>query len=294
MFHKSTIIFVLASLVASSVAFSLHMTIPRESVLKPFREGNALKVISGLKNFDEVSVKNVVKAASLGGASHVDIACSPELVRLVRKQVGGSMPIIVSSIIPRDFVDAVEAGADMVELGNFDSFYEQGLKFSAADVISMTKETRRLLPDTPMSVTIPHTLSLVDQIDLAKSLEKCGADIIQTEGKMSVQSSSMGIQELIETAAPTIASAYALSRAVSIPVMCASGLTDVTAPLALAAGARGVGVGSMINKLFSLQQMVLAVSAVSTAMGRKISVESTEVGNILNDNKVLNQMKVEK
>ena len=43
---------------------------------------------------------------------------------------------------------------------------------------------------------------------------------------MSVDSLSMGIQELIETAAPTIASAYALSRAVSIPVMCSSGLTE--------------------------------------------------------------------
>ena len=53
---------------------------------------------------------------------------------------------------------------------------------------------------------------------------------------MSVDSLSMGIQELIETAAPTIASAYALSRAVSIPVMCSSGLTDVTVPMAMAAG----------------------------------------------------------
>ena len=37
--------------------------------------------------------------------------------------------------------------------------------------------------------------------------------------------------------------------------MCASGLNDVTAPLALAAGARGVGIGSMINKLPNSQQV---------------------------------------
>jgi Protein of unknown function (DUF561) len=39
--------------------------------------------------------------------------------------------------------------------------------------------------------------------------------------------------------------------------MCASGLNDVTAPLALAAGARGVGIGSMINKLPNSQQVPL-------------------------------------
>ena len=42
--------------------------------------------------------------------------------------------------------------------------------------------------------------------------------------------------------------------------MCASGLNDVTAPLALAAGARGVGIGSMINKLPNSQQVVYKLS----------------------------------
>lgn len=41
-------------------------------------------------------------------------------------------------------------------------------------------------------------------------------------------------------AAPTLASAYSISRAVKIPVMCSSGLSAVTAPMALTAGAAGV------------------------------------------------------
>lgn len=53
-----------------------------------------------------------------------------------------------------------------------------------------------------------------------------------------------GVQGAIERAAPTLAAAHAISRAVRIPVMAASGLGDITAPMALAAGARGVGVGS--------------------------------------------------
>ena len=176
----------------------------RSSVLKPFSEGNAFKVIAGLNNFDASIVKNVVSAACTGGASHVDLACDASLVRLA-KSISSEMAVCVSSIKPVDFVAAVEAGADMIELGNFDVFYEQGLTFTAADVIAMTIETRKLLPNIPLSVTVPHTLSLSEQVTLAIALEGCGADIIQTEGKMAASTSGMGVQEMIELAAPTLA-----------------------------------------------------------------------------------------
>ena len=54
---------------------------------------------------------------------------------------------------------------------------------------------------------------------------------------------------MIEKAAPALAAAYEISRAVSIPVLCASGLSAVTVPMAIAAGASGVGVGSAISRL---------------------------------------------
>ncbi len=156
----------------------------------------------------------------------------------------------------------------MIEIGNYDFFYEEGAFFTAEDVVKMTKKTRELLPSTVLSVTIPHTLPLHEQIQLAKTLEDCGVDIIQTEGKVVANVAGMGVQQMIEISAPTLAATYAISRAVSIPVMCASGITDVTAPLALAAGARGVGVGSMVNKLPTVAQMTLAVRAISSAMSR--------------------------
>jgi len=182
----------------------------------------------------------------------------------------------VSSITPLDFVAAVNAGADLIEIGNYDSFYESesGKVFSGDDVLQMTKETRALLPTTPLSVTIPHTLSLSEQVILAQRLEECGVDIIQTEGKVSASPVGKGTQEMIEIAAPTIASAYVLSRSVNIPVMCASGLTDVTAPMAIAAGARGVGVGAMVSKLSSQQQMFLAVTALTQALGLRQDTSS--------------------
>lgn len=39
----------------------------------------------------------------------------------------------------------------------------QGLTFSAEDVLEMTRKTRALLPKTPLSVTVPHTLDLDEQ-----------------------------------------------------------------------------------------------------------------------------------
>jgi methionine synthase I (cobalamin-dependent) len=224
---------------------------------KAFDESRVLKVISGLNNFDANSVAATVKAADRGGASFVDIAADPDLVRLVRQL--SNLPICVSAVEPDKFVSAIQAGADLIEIGNFDSFYAQGLRFEAEEVLALTQKTRSLLPNITLSVTVPHILKLDQQVQLAEELVQAGADIIQTEGGTSSNPRSAGTLGLIEKAAPTLAAAYEISRAVSVPVLCASGLSSVTAPMAIAAGARGVGVGSAINQLDNEVAMVAAV-----------------------------------
>ncbi len=168
----------------------------------------ALKIISGLNNFDTSKVIAVVKAAQAGGATFVDIAASPELVLRVRQV--STLPICVSAVEPELFVDCVAAGADLVEIGNFDSFYSQGRIFKAAEVLELTKKTRQLLPKTTLSVTVPHILPLDEQVQLAEALVASGADIIQTEGGTSSQPSHSGVLGLIEKAAPTLAAAYSI------------------------------------------------------------------------------------
>ena len=153
----------------------------------------------------------------------------------------------------------VAAGADLIEIGNFDSFYAQGLQFQADEVLALTEQTRTLLPNICLSVTVPHILSLDKQVQLAEELVQAGADIIQTEGGTSSRPNSSGTLGLIEKASPTLAATHEISRAISIPVLCASGLSDVTVPLAIASGAAGVGVGSYINQLNSEVAMVAAV-----------------------------------
>lgn len=217
----------------------------------------AVKVISGLNNFNVDQVSAVVKAAQAGGATFVDIAADRDLIRHVKQLI--DLPVCVSAVEAQLLADAVDAGADLVEIGNFDSFYAQGRRFEAPEVLALTQVTRQRLPHTPLSVTVPHILALDEQVKLAEALVEAGADLIQTEGGTSVKPSQAGILGLIEKAAPTLAAAYVISRAVTVPVLCASGLSDVTVPMAIAAGAAGVGVGSAINQLNDQVAMVAAV-----------------------------------
>jgi hypothetical protein len=241
---------------------AIHPTLQRS-----FQQKNVLKVISGLTNFDADRVAMIVRAADRGGATFVDIAADPELVRLAQQST--RLPICVSAVEPALFVDCVAAGADLVEIGNFDAFYAQGRQFEAAEVLALTHETRSLLPHITLSVTVPHCLPLDQQVQLAEALVAAGADLIQTEGGTSSQPAHSGTLGLIEKASPTLAAAFEISRAIEVPVLCASGLSSVTAPMAIAAGAAGVGVGSAINKLNSEIEMVAVVRSLMEAMARQ-------------------------
>ncbi|GAB4366625.1 MAG: DUF561 domain-containing protein [Elainellaceae cyanobacterium] len=234
------------------------------SLQRAFEQGNALKIISGLTNFDRDRVASVVRAADQGGATFIDIAADPELVRLSKQLT--QLPICVSAVEPETFVAAVEAGADLIEIGNYDAFYAQGRRFEAAEVLDLTQRTRALLPTITLSVTVPHILELDQQVQLAEALVAAGADVIQTEGGTSSSPAHAGTLGLIEKAAPTLAAAYEISRAVAVPVLCASGLSSVTAPLAIAAGASGIGVGSAINKLNSEVAMIAVVQSLVEAL----------------------------
>ncbi|MDZ8183793.1 MAG: DUF561 domain-containing protein [Nostoc sp. ChiSLP02] len=246
---------------------TMHSTLQRA-----FTSRRVLKVISGLNNFDATSVAAVVKAAEFGGATFVDIAADPALVQLAKSLT--KLPICVSAVEPEKFVQAVASGADLIEIGNFDSFYAQGRRFEAPEVLALTKETRALLPEITLSVTVPHILELDQQVQLAEELVKAGADIIQTEGGTSSNPVHAGTLGLIEKAAPTLAAAREISRAVTVPVLCASGISSVTAPLAIAAGAAGVGVGSAINQLNSEVAMIAAVRSLVEALATANTVRS--------------------
>ncbi len=231
-----------------------------------------LKVIAGLNNFDASSVHRVALAADSGGADLLDIACDPALISVARKSC--NLPICVSAVDPYLFPAAISAGADMIEIGNFDSFYPEGRIFDAEEVLSLSRATRNLLPETVLSVTVPHVLPLDQQAQLALDLAATDVDLIQTEGGTSSRPLTSGAQGLIEKATPALAAAYEISKAISlsgfsIPILCSSGLSDVTAPMAIAAGASGVGIGSAVNRLEDEVAMVAVVKRVREALVNK-------------------------
>ncbi len=239
------------------------------SIQESLSKRSLLKVISGLNNFDKESVKKVARTAGIGGADLLDIACEPELVHLALENSG--LPVCVSSVQPKLFPAAVDAGAQLIEIGNYDSFYPQGRIFEADEILALTSETRKLLPDIPLSVTVPHFLPLDQQALLALNLLDVGADLIQTEGGTSATPQHSGCLGLIEKAAPTIAAAHTIFQSfknvgIEVPLICASGLSAVSAPMAISVGASGIGVGSAINRLKDEVAMVAAVRGLREAL----------------------------
>ena len=235
--------------------------LPR-SLQQSLEQRSLLKVISGLSNFDSTSVEMVARAAGRGGADLLDIACCPDLVQLAIEASG--LPVCVSGIDPELFPKALDAGASMIEIGNFDSFYSIGRYFSASDVLDLTIQTRKLLPDVVLSVTVPHTLPLDQQAQLALDLHEVGADLIQTEGGTSSSPKSPGTLGLIEKAAPTLAATSTIFESLSreervVPLLSASGLSATTIPMAFAVGATGVGVGSAVNRLSNELEMIAVI-----------------------------------
>jgi len=240
-----------------------------QKIQEEFSRKSLLKVISGLSNFDPKSVNKISEAASLGGADLIDIACNPELVESAIEI--SSLPICVSSVDPKSFIDPVKAGASLIEIGNYDTFYDQGINFSAEKVLNLTKETKDILPNIPLSVTVPHTMPIDKQVDLAIKLVFVGADIIQTEGGKSSNPYSSGIQGLLEKSVPTLTATYAIfkefeKQSINIPIMSASGLSEVTCPLAVSCGASAVGVGSVVNKLDDLISMIAVVRGLKESL----------------------------
>ncbi|MBW3042899.1 DUF561 domain-containing protein [Prochlorococcus marinus] len=247
---------------------TLLQTLP-VSLQKSIQHRSLLKVISGLSNFNPESVFRISKAAGLGGADLLDIACEPELVELAVE--ASNLPVCVSSVEPKLFPEAVKAGASIIEIGNFDSFYPDGRFFSAEEVLSLAVESRRLLPEVVLSVTVPHVLPLDSQAQLALDLVDKGVDLVQTEGGTSSHPISPGTLGLIEKASPTLAATFAITAALNsnhsdVPVICASGLSEVTVPMAISVGASGVGIGSAVNKLNSQLAMIATVKSLRQAL----------------------------
>ena len=241
-----------------------------DSFKQALSERRAVKIISGIDNFDADRVRSVVVAAEQSGASAVDICADREIISMVRSMT--DMPIFVSSIKPQELAMAVSLGADAIELGNFDALYKNGFSLSRSEVMDLVRETLSLInkEDVFFCVTIPGSLDISEQISMARELESLGIDLIQTEGHYSSDSIPTGVRGLVERAELTISNTIELSRNVEIPIMTATGINPTTAPLAFASGAWAIGCGSCVNKLDSEISMIAVSKSLVEIANRNI------------------------
>ncbi len=239
---------------------------------KHLREKRAVKIISGIDNYDLENVAKVCRAAQTGHASAVDVACKKEVYETARKNT--KLPVFVSSIHPFELLEAVKWGADAIEIGNFDALYKKGQEFSADEVYSIVLETLGLINkyDVFTCVTVPGNIDIADQIELVKKLEILGVDLIQTEGLKKDTTSTNPSAHLVSYAQATIANTIELTQHTSLPIMTSSGISAKTAPLAFASGACAVGVGSAVNKLDSEVAMSATVMAIVSSVAHRNSI----------------------
>lgn len=216
-----------------------------------------IKVIAGIANFDLNNILTVVRAASHAGAAAVDVAARPDIVEAVRKNT--ELTVFASCIQPQNLLKAVESGADVVELGNYDALYDEGLFFTGDEVLKLAEQTMQLVQSHALvSVTLPGHLSIDTQINMANRLAEMGVDMIQTEGASRALTAQPQIKPLThqEKGSITLSNTRALVQAVSTPIMSASGIGLENIVQAFEAGASAVGVGSAVNKLATEADMI--------------------------------------
>jgi len=214
------------------------------------KEKRAVKIISGINNYDLTKVASVCRAAQIGLASAVDVAADENVIKTAKENT--KLPVFVSSVQPFSLKKAVKWGADAIEVGNFDALYAENVDFGADEIYEIALETMTLTEKDNIftCVTVPGCISIDEQIKLAKKLELLGVDLIQTEGvKPMAASKNSTSSELLSIAHMTISNTMEIAKNVHVPVMTASGITPQTASLAFAAGASAIGVGSAVNKL---------------------------------------------
>lgn len=237
----------------------------KERLIKALSSKRCLKVIAGIANFDKANVMQIVGSAYRAGAAAVDISAREDIVQEVIATYS-DIPVFVSSVQPKELRRAMELGADVLELGNFEVLYEQGIYIKAEEVIKLTEEVLSSVKfnldaglSPLVSITIPGHLDVSKQVQLAMKLDAMGVDIIQTEGAALMNPQEAGALGQLKKVTLTLANTIELSKVLERSfLLTASGISPETAPLAIASGANGVGVGKYVNKLESEIEMIAA------------------------------------
>lgn len=252
----------------------------KEKILSGLKNKSFLKIISGIQNYEKSKVLDVAMAAEMGGASALDICDDLKIIKDIRAAV--SLSLFVSSVEPEKLLQAQKLGVDVLEIGNYESFYKIGKLFTPKEILEIAMKVKfSIKEDVLLCVTIPSTLEVENQVKLGKELVKLGVDILQTEG-FTPDTPASDRQDEVYTSILKAASSLANTKVIrdAIPyakIITASGITPTTVPLAIALGASGVGVGTYINSLTTQAEMIERVQELALTITDKQKIlESTK------------------
>lgn len=231
-------------------------------------EKRALKVISGINNFDLNRAEMVISSAIEANATAIDVAATDEILSLATrliKEANSDITLFASSVNAIELANAVNVHhVDAIELGNFDALYKEGFSLTSSQIIDIVNETLSMISERRsevlFSVTIPGSMVISEQISLARKLEEMNIDLIQTEGYVSQVNNFEGARAWLNRAELTISNTLELSKNIETPIMTASNINTTTAQFAFAAGASAIGCGSCINRLESKISMLAVIS----------------------------------
>nr|ARW60560.1 hypothetical protein [Polysiphonia sp.] len=224
-----------------------------------FKSKQVIKVITGIYNTSLSQITNIAIAAQLANASYLDVVANTKIVKFIKSF--SSLPLCISSINPIDIYNCLSAGADLVEVGNYDSFYNCGIYLTDVQLINLIKEIKFLIGNIDICVTIPYYLDLNAQINLAQDLEDLGVNILQTEGCF-VNHKSQNYSSITPSLSSSLLSTYSISKYVNIPVIASSSMISMFSYMATYYGASGIGIGSAISSQNNIADMVNYINEV--------------------------------
>ena len=226
-----------------------------------------LKIISGINNFDKEKVLKIAHAVKATNATAIDISSREDIIIAVRELLKETA-LVVSSVKVEELKRAQELGADILELGNFEALYEEGIYLSAAEVLSLAKELTEIKTEgTMLSITVPGHLNINEQVKLARDLENLEGEIIQTEGSLPTDANTSNTLGVLQKVMLTLSNTIELSKNLKKTfILTASGISPDTAALAITAGAHGIGVGKYINRLESELEMFASIKRLQESL----------------------------
>ena len=225
-----------------------------------------VKAIAGIANQDVESVARLAQVAERAGVQALDVSANVACVQVARAAFSGQL--FASAVSAQALRLAVEAGADVAELGNFDDMYARGEFISAAEVMTLAEESLLALAGkAPLCVTIPGHLNRQTQLEMLHALADMGVAMVQTEGAIRLlNDEKVQLLSVEEKAAMSLENARFLAEANVLPVMVASGISSNNTLQALQTGALAVGIGSSFNKLDSEEAMLAELQACQVAV----------------------------